>query len=98
MDMNERVPGQQVGFSSERSVTRTPNGEFDNVIEVGREYWVIRNMPGNEISGRWHTKEEALRHGLPGDVLYHLHVVERRVLDMVIPATKSDVSVPGETS
>lgn len=95
--MSENMPGQQAGFSVEGSTTRTANGEFDNVIEKGREYWVIQNMPGNEISGRWHTKEEALQHGLPGDVLYRLHVVERRVLDMAIPANKSDMSMAGKT-
>lgn len=64
---------------------KTTRGDFEEMIETGQTYWVVRNQPNNEITGRWHTPEDALAHGLPGDVIYCLHVVESRQLVMVIP-------------
>jgi hypothetical protein len=64
--------------------------EFPNSIMSSWKFYVVRNEPDNEITGRFRSVAEALEHALPGNVIYETTETINRKLLMVVdgPATE----------
>jgi hypothetical protein len=57
---------------------------FQNVIVSERSFWVVQNEPGNEITGQFRSLEEAKRHALSGNMIYHARETTIRTATMLV--------------